>query len=73
MNTFENQSVTNSSGNLMVKVVLILISALAGVIIYVLLHESYIRGGDKMCNYAAGILLAEILVSWIMWPSKASK
>jgi hypothetical protein len=72
MNTFENQSVTTSNSNSMVKFVLILISALAGVIIYVLLYESYIRGGDKMLNYAAGILLAEVLVSFTMWPSKTS-
>lgn len=70
MNTLENQSVTTTNSNLVIKVVLILISALAGVIICTLLHLSYIRGGDKALNYAAGILMAQILVAWTMWPSK---
>lgn len=70
MNTFETQTATTSNSNLVVKVVLILVSALAGVLICTLLHLSYIRGGDKPLNYAAGILLAQILVAWTMWPSK---
>jgi len=73
MNTLENQSVTKSNPELLIKVVLILISTIAVVLICTLLHLSYIRGGDKILNYASGILLAITLVAWTMWPTKASK
>lgn len=71
MEHLETQSITSSSSNLFMKVVILVITGLAALCIGSLLYFSCIRGGDKTMNIIAGLFTVIISVVWTMWPSKS--